>query len=79
MLAPRRNISEFFSSLSYYNIAFLYLRDDTANVEEEGADIPFRRFVSAGKIGSFSQILLVANRQDTQRSYIRLILTATFR
>lgn len=46
-LAPRRNISEFFSSPSYYNIAFLYLPDDTADVRR-GAD-PLRRFVSAGE------------------------------
>lgn len=55
------NLSEFFSSPDYYNIAFLYLRGDAASIRRGVG--PLRSFPL--EIGSFSRTLLVAHRRNT--------------
>lgn len=56
------NLSEFFSFPSYYNIAFLYLHRDAANIRRGVG--PLRRSFPL-EIGSFSRTLLVAHRWNT--------------
>lgn len=56
------NFSEFCSSPGYYNIAFLYLHGDAANIRRGVG--PLRRPFPL-KIGSFSRTLLVAHRRNT--------------
>lgn len=56
------NLSEFFSSPGYYNIAFLYLHRDATNIRRGVG--PLRRSFPL-EIGSFSRTLLVAHRWNT--------------
>jgi len=55
------NLSEFFSSPGYYNIAFLYLHRNATNIRRGVG--PLRSFPL--EIGSFSRTLLVAHRRNT--------------
>lgn len=55
------NLSEFFSSLGYYNIAFLYLHGNATNIRRGVG--PLRRSFSL-EIGSFSQTLLIVHRRN---------------
>lgn len=56
------NLWEFFSFLGYYNIAFLYLHGDAANIRR-GVGPLCRLFPL--EIGTFSRTLLVAHRRNT--------------